>query len=259
MGVSVNEFWCRTAAFARRFGGLIAVLFALLALFTLAGCAVSSAPKKSATPEEVDPTAGRALQLRAYAVRASREQGIEEAMRMQGEQGTVVIGQLFRLHQPTGLSSWAVQRGLRKHLASWQLPEIPGEQLRSLIDGTALVITSHIPMVGYAGTGAVVLKGESQKLSFTGLIASQTFGVTGDLVVATPNGLQMAVVRRVLCPVSDPRYVECAARYSTGRFDVQTGRKVDLSENLSSTEPVIDPVTYERVGGPTPVPKHHLQ
>lgn len=90
---------------------------------------------------------------------------------------------------------------------------------------TAITVWS-IPGVIANRRQALVRTADLDGTHFSGSMSTLFFGANGDLVVAGTNADGAVVVEKVLCQDSGTNYSQCAAQFTRGDFDRNTGEEI---------------------------------
>ena len=115
---------------------------------------------------------------------------------------------------------------------------------------TALTVWS-IPGVIANRRQALVRAADLESIGFSKSMSTLFFGANGDLVVAGTNADGAVVVDKVLCQDSATDYSQCAAQFTRGDFDRNTGEEIGDDMKPKANGARIDVKSFKTVTKPT--------
>lgn len=199
------------------------------------------------------PSATATQQLREQLVKnaksTSAKATAEAVLDTDVQPGIFIVGNVgTRREIPERVRSAFYQKIYMTTARKWMVGPTPAvseqEFVRDFGAYTAITVWS-IPGVIANRRQALVRVADLENTRFSGSMSTLFFGANGDLVVAGTNADGAVIVDKVLCQDSASDYSQCAAQYTRGSFDRNTGEEIGNDMKPKNGGVRIDVVSFK--------------
>ena len=229
-----------------------------VAVLSLSACASKQAiPTDGAlkVPGGGFPDTSAVQQLREQLVKnaksSSARSAVETATETDVQPGVLIIGNVgTRREIPEYVRSAFYQKVYMTTAKKWMTgpaPEVSETNFVRDYGAYTAITTWSVPGVIAGRRQGLVRVADLENIGFSKSMSTLFFNATGDLVVARTNSDGAVIVDKILCRDSDSDYGKCAAQYTRGDFDRNTGQEIGSDMKPKAGGALIDPTTFRAI------------
>jgi hypothetical protein len=188
-------------------------------------------------------------QLVKNAKSSSTKSAVESATETEVQPGILIIGNVgTRRDIPERVRSAFYQKVYMTTAKKWMTgpaPEVSEGIFARDFGAYTAITTWSVPGVIAGRRQGLVRVADLENIGFSKSMTTLFFNATGDLVAARTNLDGAVIVDKILCRDSDSDYSKCAAQYTRGDFDRNTGQEIgsDMKPKVGGAR--IDVTTYK--------------